>query len=83
MRKKIFAVMIAAVIAMFAGYNIYQSQSSISLSDLALTNVEALASFEVGDMIDNCVWSDSSYCYYIIVTPNGNTVWEHSNMRNS
>ena len=46
MRKKIFAVMIVAVVAAFAGYNVYQSQNTNTLSDLALANVEALAQNE-------------------------------------
>lgn len=46
MRKKIFAVMIVAVVAAFAGYNVYQSQNVTVLSELALANMEALASGE-------------------------------------
>ncbi|MCS2832726.1 NVEALA domain-containing protein [Bacteroides fragilis] len=42
--KKIFAILIVAVVALFTGYNIYQGQSAeATLSDLALANVEALA----------------------------------------
>ena len=44
MQKKIFAIPIVAVVALFTGYNIYQGQSTVAtLSDLALANVEALA----------------------------------------
>lgn len=43
MGKKTFAVVIIAVVTIFAGYNMYQSQSTVILSDLALANVEALA----------------------------------------
>ena len=44
MQKKIFAIPIVAVVALFTGYNIYQGQSvKATLSDLALANVEALA----------------------------------------
>ena len=44
MQKKIFAILIVAVVALFTGYNIYQGQSAeATLSDLALANVEALA----------------------------------------
>ena len=44
MQKKIFAIPIVAVVALFTGYNIYQGQSAeATLSDLALANVEALA----------------------------------------
>lgn len=47
MGKKFFATLIVAVVAMFASYNIYQSQNKDSLSDLALANVEALAGGEI------------------------------------
>lgn len=43
MGKKTLATMIVAVVALFAGYNVYQSQSTVAMSDLALANVEALA----------------------------------------
>lgn len=41
-----FATLIVAVVAVFAGYNIYQSQSTVTLSEVALANVEALAQSE-------------------------------------
>ncbi|AVM53688.1 hypothetical protein C3V43_11685 [Bacteroides heparinolyticus] len=43
MSKKIFAILIVAVVAVFAGYNAYQSQRAETVSDLLLANVEALA----------------------------------------
>lgn len=43
MRKKLFAALAVAVVAVVAGYNVYSSQKSTTLSDLALANVEALA----------------------------------------
>jgi len=43
MKKKIFAILIVAVVAVFAGYNVYQSQKGGMMSDLMLANVEALA----------------------------------------
>ena len=44
MSKKIFAALIVAVVATFAGYNIYKSQrAEVTMSDLAMANVEALA----------------------------------------
>lgn len=43
MGKNFFATLIVAVVAVFTGYNIYQSQNIVALSDLALANVEALA----------------------------------------
>lgn len=47
MRKKVFAILIVAVVAIFSSYNIYQSQNAVALSDLALDNVEALAGCEI------------------------------------
>ncbi len=48
MSKKFFATLIVAVVATFAGYNIYQSQRTVTMSDLALANVEALAWRKIG-----------------------------------
>ena len=61
MRKKIFATMIVAVVAAFAGYNVYQSQNTNTLSDLALANVEALANNESGG-VDCCDTCKGAYC---------------------
>lgn len=48
MKKKFIAAMAVAVVAVVAGYNVYSSQKSTdTLSDLALSNVEALAYGEV------------------------------------
>jgi hypothetical protein len=52
MRKKILGIAVMAVVAVAAAWNI--NQSEIKLSDLALDNVEALASGEGG----------SGYCSY-------------------
>ena len=48
MRKKILGIAVMAVVAVAAAWNINQSENEIKLSDLALDNVEALASGEVG-----------------------------------
>ena len=54
MRKKILAIAVMAVVAVAAAWNVNQSENEIKLSDLALDNVEALASGEGG----------SGYCSY-------------------
>ena len=62
MSKKIFAALIVAVVATFAGYNIYQSQrAEMSISDLAMANVEALARNEISNC-DNGCWDNGSGC---------------------
>lgn len=43
MGKRTLATMIVAVVTLFAGYNVYQSQNTVAMSDLALANMEALA----------------------------------------
>ena len=64
MKKKLYAVLIVAVVGVFAGYNIYQSQRMDTISDLILANVEALADhgessgFKAG-------YTASNYQYYI------------------
>lgn len=46
MRKKIFGIVVMAAIAVIAGWNIGQNENDIKLSNLALSNVEALAADE-------------------------------------
>ena len=58
------------------------SQQKVEMSDLAMANVEALANdedFNLDDFNDNCYWYQDKDCYYLIVSPDGNTVWWHSN----
>ena len=63
MSKKIFAALIVAVVATFAGYNIYQSQrAKNTMSELAMANVEALAGGEWGTGF-NCRWADGNYWF--------------------
>jgi hypothetical protein len=50
MKKKLLATAMVAVVAAIAGYNVYQGQSDVQLSDVQLANVEALA--EGGETID-------------------------------
>lgn len=48
MKKNILKAVFVAAFAMMAGYGVYTTQIQTSLSDLALDNVEALASGETG-----------------------------------
>ena len=43
MKKNILKTTLVATFALLAGYNVYNSQKSDVMSDLALANVEALA----------------------------------------
>ncbi|WP_455665273.1 NVEALA domain-containing protein [Phocaeicola sp.] len=53
MKKNILKVSLVAAFALFAGYNVYSSQKSDVMSDLALANMEALADPEQPN-VDNC-----------------------------
>ena len=41
-------MVVVAIVAIVAGYNVYISQNETKLSDLALANVDALAAYEGG-----------------------------------
>ena len=46
-----YLFLIVAVVATFAGYNIYQSQrAEMTMSDLEMANVEALARYELPEV---------------------------------
>lgn len=49
MKSNIVKVAFVAAFALMAGYGIYSTQNEAKLSDLALDNVEALASGESGE----------------------------------
>ena len=46
MKKDILKAALVVVFALIAGFNVYNAQKSGAMSDLALANVEALASGE-------------------------------------
>ena len=72
MKKRIFNVGVFVAVALVAGYNVYSSQKSDDMSDMALANVEALASGEGSS--GTCRWSrvyDSYGCVYHNCVSNG------------
>ena len=68
MKKNILKATVVAAFALIAGFNVYNSQKSDVMSELALANVEALANdVESGDDFTNgtdcvAVWEDYT-CY--------------------
>lgn len=48
MKKKLFSIIIVAAVAAAAAWNYNQSSNEVTLSDVALSNVEALAGGENG-----------------------------------
>lgn len=71
--KNIFKSLAIVAVAIFAGYNVYQSNNETEgMSDTMLANVEALASGEGSGMI--CRWSrvfDQFNCVYWNCVVNG------------
>lgn len=62
MKKNIRAVMMVAAIALIASINVFNSQKTIAMSDMALANVEALADNE-NDMCPNGCVNGSGGCF--------------------
>jgi hypothetical protein len=61
MKKKIISIAFVAAIAVAAAWNFSQSKAEVELSDMALANVEALASEENDD-------GTGQLCYHTITT---------------
>lgn len=63
MNKKVMKAVFVAAIAMVSGINVFNAQKSEVLSDVALSNVEALADAESSDEFTSAtdcvaVWED-------------------------
>ena len=69
--KNIIRVAFVAAIAMVCGIGFMNSQKSETLSEVALANVEALASFEVNS--DLCISYKNKECVQLITTPAGSS----------
>jgi hypothetical protein len=63
MKKKIISIAFVAAIAVAAAWNFTQSKAEIDMSNLALANVEALASGEIGGFV-------CEFAYVVICKPN-------------
>ena len=59
--KKMIKIAFVAAFAAIAGYGVYANQKTDVMSDLALANIEALASGETAKCTDSCKeWSGNS-----------------------
>ena len=69
MKRNIIRVALLAVFAFVAGYGVYTSQKETSMSDLAMANVEALASGESGGNHITCYSGSGSsfFPFYVNV----------------
>lgn len=69
MKKKIFSVVAAVAVVAAAGWSYQQSKQSVELSDLAMENVEALASSEASGRPD-CEQANDM-CAMVVCYPDG------------
>lgn len=61
MKKRVFKLVFSSAFVLVAGYSVYASQQNAEKSDLALSNVEALANDEENPLFPNgCVDNGSS-----------------------
>lgn len=63
MKKKHIKVTLVAVVALISGMNVFNTQKSESLSDIALANVEALADDEINPLCPNGCLDNGDGCY--------------------
>ena len=76
MKTKVFKVAVLAAFAIIAGFNVYQSQTRVDLSDIQLENVEALAD-KTPTSTHTCV-RDGIYCELYL---NGEKVFSSTEFR--
>ena len=69
MKKNLIKMMLAAVVVVASGVNIYNSQKENGMSDVVLANVDALAEIEINS--DICRYSPGHECVELITTPSG------------
>ena len=85
MKSKFLKIAFVIAVAMVGSINVFNAQKSVTLSDVALANVEALAveEYDVEDLDAACEWYDYKTCYYYVVEPSGEvTMWPFSNFTN-
>jgi hypothetical protein len=71
MKKKISSIVFVAAIAVAATWNFTQNQKEAALSDIALANVEALASGELSGGYGTVVNGNNGGVLYTVCTGSG------------
>ena len=62
MKKNYLKIALVSAFAIAAGYNVYNSQEEVKLSEMALDNVEAIAQGEYNPMCPNGCVSNGNGC---------------------
>lgn len=75
MKKNILKLVFASAFALVVGYSVYASQKKVEMSDLAMANVEALASGEINPLCPNGCLTTPGYCYCYISYPYQEGKW--------
>ncbi|MBQ3190745.1 MAG: NVEALA domain-containing protein [Bacteroides sp] len=63
MNKKYVKATLVAVVALIGGINVFNAQKTESLSDIALSNVEALADDEINPLCPTGCFDNGAGCY--------------------
>ena len=66
MKMKRMIAFIAVMILSFTGYNVYKAQEKIWFSDVAMANVEALATPEGDDWVKKNLDTTCAYCINMV-----------------
>ena len=67
MKKNILKATVVAAFALVVGFNVYNSQKSDVMSELALANVEALAESELSQKCGDCSTDKQVYCCTLVI----------------
>ena len=67
MKKNILKATLVAAFALIVGFNVYNSQKSDMMSELALANVEALAESELSQKCGDCSTDKQVYCCTLVI----------------
>ena len=67
MKKNILKATLVAAFALIVGFNVYNSQKSDVMSELALANVEALAESELSQKCGDCSTDKQVYCCTLVI----------------
>lgn len=65
-KVKVMIAFIAVIAVSFIGYNVYKAQSTKLLSDIAMANVEALATPEGDDWVKENLDTTCAYCINMV-----------------
>ena len=76
MKKKLMGIVAIVAIATITGYNVYTSQNNVKVTDLALSNIEALANSGEGGVTIKCCAALWGSCKDNVKAPYVECTWD-------